>query len=289
VNCVAVQDEMIESTLFGHEKGAFTGAISRRIGRLESAHGGTAFLDEIGDISPKMQAKLLHFLESGEFERLGGTRTLRVDCRIVAATHRDLPGEIRAGRFREDLYFRLNVIGIHVPPLRERREDVAALIDGFVDRFAREAKRPRTTLDPATRAQLEAYDWPGNVRQLKNAIERMVVLAPGERLTPDLLPAEIAGGAPGPRPPGPGSEATPPNRSARPSGVPPTTSPALARTGGRHACGRSSRRAAHAPEPVAARMRRRRRTSNPLTPGLIVSTGSACAPRALRAVAADAH
>ncbi len=193
VNCVSVNDELIESTLFGHEKGAFTGALSRRIGRLETAHGGTAFLDEIGDITPRMQAKLLHFLETGDFERLGGTRTLHVDCRIVAATHRDLPAEIRAGRFREDLYFRLNVIGIHLPPLRERREDVLVLADRFVTRFSREAKRPRLRLDPDTRALLAEYDWPGNVRQLKNAIERMVVLARTDVLTPDLLPAEVAG------------------------------------------------------------------------------------------------
>ena len=237
VNCVAVNDEMIESTLFGHEKGAFTGAIARRIGRLETAHDGTAFLDEIGDISPKMQAKLLHFLETGEFERLGGTRTLRVDCRIVAATHRDLPAEIRAGRFREDLYFRLNVIGIHLPPLRERREDIVALTDRFVAHYARDAKRPGMVLDPATRARLEAHDWPGNVRQLKNAIERMVVLAPDEWLTPDLLPVEVAGdtpGAPG-SPPDPGTEVTPPAfdlRAAVEAFRREHIAAALARTGG---------------------------------------------------------
>jgi len=198
VNCVALADELIESTLFGHEKGAFTGALAKKPGRFESADGGTAFLDEVGDISPSLQTKLLHFLESGEFERVGGTRTLSVDCRVVAATNRDLGEEVRAGRFRGDLFFRLNVIGLHLPPLRERPEDIPALIERFVTHFSHELKRGPLALDPAARARLLAHGWPGNVRELKNAIERMVVLAPGRTLTPDLLPPGVgeAGGAP---------------------------------------------------------------------------------------------
>jgi DNA-binding NtrC family response regulator len=191
VNCVAMTDELIEDTLFGHEKGAFTGALVRKEGRLEAADGGTAFLDEIGDISPRMQTKLLHFLETGEFERVGGTRTLRIDCRIVAATNRDLPGLARAGRFREDLYFRLNVIGLHLPPLRERREEIPAMARAFAAEAARELGRGTTEVAPRTMEILAGYAWPGNIRQLRNAIERMVVLAPGDELTPDLLPPEL--------------------------------------------------------------------------------------------------
>jgi DNA-binding NtrC family response regulator len=212
VNCVAISDELVESTLFGHEKGAFTGALSRKEGLLEDAEGGTAFLDEIGDVSPRVQAKLLHFLESGDFQRVGGRRTLHVDGRIVAATNRDLPAAIREGRFREDLYFRLNVIQLRLPPLRERREDIPVLAERFVDRFAQDLKRKRPALAPATRARLVAHAWPGNVRELKNAIERMVVLATGDTLTPDLLPAEVAGDAieSTVSPPGSASDPTPP-------------------------------------------------------------------------------
>ena len=191
VNCVALSDELIESSLFGHEKGAFTGAVARKEGRIEAANGGTAFLDEVGDISASLQTKLLHFLETGEFERVGGTRTLTVDCRVVAATNRDLPAAIRAQRFREDLYYRLNVIRLHVPALRERPEDVAPLAQAFLDRYARELKRGRLKLATRTLEVLARYPWPGNVRQLKNAVERMAVLAPGDTLTPDLLPPEI--------------------------------------------------------------------------------------------------
>jgi two-component system response regulator HydG len=191
VNCVALTDELIESTLFGHEKGAFTGAVAKKEGRLEAAQGGTAFLDEIGDVSPKLQAKLLHFLETGEFERVGGTRALHVDCRIVAATNRDLPRAIAEGRFREDLYYRLNVIGLALPPLRERPDDVARIARSLVAHFARAMKRGPMTLDPGTEALLVRHPWPGNVRQLKNAIERMVVLAEGDVLGPELLAPEI--------------------------------------------------------------------------------------------------
>ena len=194
VNCVALSDELIESTLFGHERGAFTGAVARKTGRFEAANSGTAFLDEIGDISPRLQAKLLHFLETGEFERVGGTRTLSVDCRIVAATNRDLEAAVRDGGFREDLLYRLNVIGLEVPPLRDRGKDISALAEFFLSRFASELKRPDLQISPETHAIMLAYCWPGNVRQMKNAMERMVVMAPGNLLTPDLLPPEVLRG-----------------------------------------------------------------------------------------------
>ena len=193
VNCVAISDELIESTLFGHERGAFTGAHQRKEGRLEGAAGGTAFLDEIGDISANLQAKLLHFLETGEFERVGGGQTLRVDCRIVAATNRDLAKDAEGGRFRRDLYYRLNVISVTIPPLRDRPEDIPVLAQAFVDRYAAEMKRPGLEIAGPTLDVLRAFPWPGNVRQLKNAVERMVVLAPGKVLTANLLPPEVLG------------------------------------------------------------------------------------------------
>jgi DNA-binding NtrC family response regulator len=194
INCVAISDELIESTLFGHEKGAFTGAVARKEGRLEAASGGTAFLDEVGDVSPRLQTKLLHFLESGEFERVGGVQTRSVDCRIVAATNRDLRAEVGEGRFREDLFYRLNVIALRVPPLRERREDITPLAEAFLARLASELKRGVLRFGERTLPILESYAWPGNVRQLKNAIERMAVLSRSEVLTPDLLPPEILAG-----------------------------------------------------------------------------------------------
>jgi len=172
VNCVAISNDLIESTLFGHERGAFTGAQTRKPGRLEAANRGTAFLDEIGDISSDLQTKLLHFLEAGEFERVGGNQTVCVDCRILAATNKDLAAEVAAGRFREDLYYRL-------------------LGEAFLTRFATELKRGPLRLAPRTLEVMQGYAWPGNVRQLKNAMERMVVLAVNDVLTPDLLPPEV--------------------------------------------------------------------------------------------------
>jgi len=191
VNCVALSDELIESTLFGHERGAFTGAVARKTGRFEAANSGTAFLDEIGDISPRLQTKLLHFLETGEFERVGGTTTLCVDCRIIAATNRNLEKAVREGNFREDLFYRLNVISLEVPALRDRGEDVSTLAEFFLARFVSELKRPKITISSETHAIMRAYNWPGNVRQLKNAMERMVVMAAGDLLTPNLLPSEV--------------------------------------------------------------------------------------------------
>jgi len=191
VNCVAISNDLIESTLFGHERGAFTGAQTRKPGRLEAAARGTAFLDEIGDISANLQTKLLHFLEAGEFERVGGNQTVCVDCRILAATNKDLAAEVAAGRFREDLYYRLNVISLRVPPLSERPEDIPLLGEAFLTRFATELKRGPMRLAPRTLEVMQGYAWPGNVRQLKNAMERMVVLAVKDVLTPDLLPPEV--------------------------------------------------------------------------------------------------
>jgi len=199
VNCVAISDELIESTLFGHEKGAFTGAVARKTGRLELAAGGTAFLDEIGDISSNLQTKLLHFLEAGEFERVGGNQTLRVDCRVLAATNRDLLADVAAGRFREDLYYRLNVITLRVPPLRERAEDIPLLAETFLARTAADMKRPGLVFEPRTLEIMAKYAWPGNVRQLKNAVERMAVLALETWLVPALLPPEVLAGPTAPQ------------------------------------------------------------------------------------------
>src|SRR5437773_44089 len=177
VNCAALQENLLESELFGHEKGAFTGADKQRIGRFEQADGGTLFLDEIGDMSANTQAKILRVLQEHEFERLGGTRTIRVDVRLIAATNRDLPSMVEAGTFREDLYYRLNVVTIEMPPLRERKEDVVALAGFFIRRFAGELKKKIDGLDPDATKLLMRYNWPGNIRELENAIERAMLLA----------------------------------------------------------------------------------------------------------------
>ena len=185
VNCAALPETLLESELFGHERGAFTGADRTRIGRFEQAHGGTLFLDEIGDMAAATQAKLLRVLQDREFHRLGGTREIRADVRILAATNQELEREIRAGRFREDLFFRLNVIRIHLPPLRERPEDAEALALHFTEHFAHELGQPVRGLAAAALARLRAHAWPGNVRELRNVIERAVLLADGERIEPD--------------------------------------------------------------------------------------------------------
>jgi two-component system response regulator AtoC len=193
VNCVALSEQLLESDLFGHEKGAFTGAHQRKKGRLETAHGGTVFLDEIGDISPVIQTKFLHFLESGEFERVGGTQTLKVDTRIIAATNSDLNQAVEEKKFREDLFFRLNVISIMLPPLRKRKEDIPVLVKHFLQKFDRDMNKRITSLDSAVAETFSSYSWPGNIRELKNVLERAVVLAAGETITSDLLPPQLSG------------------------------------------------------------------------------------------------
>jgi DNA-binding NtrC family response regulator len=192
VNCVALAEQLLESDLFGHEKGAFTGAHQRKKGRLEAAHTGTVFLDEIGDISPVIQTKFLHFLESGEFERVGGTQTLKVDTRIIAATNRDLANAVEVNKFREDLFFRLNVISFTLPPLRKRKEDIPAFADHFLQKFNREMKKRISAIDPAAQEIFSGYGWPGNIRELQNVLERAVVLAPGDTITSDLLPPQLS-------------------------------------------------------------------------------------------------
>ncbi len=187
VNCVALSEQLLESDLFGHEKGAFTGAYQRKKGRLETAHTGTVFLDEIGDITPVIQTKFLHFLESGEFERVGGTQTLRVDTRIVAATNRDLSKALEEKKFREDLFFRLNVISITVPPLRNRKEDIPVLANHFLQKLNQEMQKRVSSIEPATLDMFLTYHWPGNIRELQNVLERAVVLAPGKTITADLV------------------------------------------------------------------------------------------------------
>jgi len=191
VNCAAIPEELIESELFGHEKGAFTGALARRRGKFELADGGTLFLDEIGDMSLKTQAKVLRALEEQAFERVGGKDTIQVDVRVIAASNRDLEALIRAGRFREDLYYRLNVIPIEVPALRTRKDDITKLVDHFVAVFCAEnGKRPKTVSGEALGYFL-AYDWPGNVRELRNMVERLVIMAPGDVVGADDLPAPL--------------------------------------------------------------------------------------------------
>ena len=183
VNCAALQENLLESELFGHEKGAFTGADRQRIGRFEQADGGTLFLDEIGDMGATTQAKILRVLQEHEFERLGGTRTLRVDVRLVAATNRDLSAMVASGHFREDLYYRLNVVSIETPPLRERKDDILPLAKHFIRRFSSELKKRLDGLDNDAQKLLVRYNWPGNIRELENAIERAALLAESSIIT----------------------------------------------------------------------------------------------------------
>jgi len=193
INCAALPENLLESELFGHEKGAFTGADRARPGRLELADGGTVFLDEIGELEPHLQVKLLRFLQEKEVQRIGGTTTRRLDVRIVAATNRDLKAEVAGGRFREDFYYRLNVVGMTLPPLRRRSEDVLELADAFLARYARETHKG-VELSGEVRAALLAHDWPGNVRELENAIERLVMLAGPNGIDVRDLPPEIRSG-----------------------------------------------------------------------------------------------
>ena len=183
VNCAAIPSGLLESELFGHERGAFTGAIAQRIGRFELGDGGTLFLDEVGEIPLELQPKLLRVLQEHEFERLGGTRTINVDVRLIAATNRDLAGMVEGRRFRDDLYYRLNVFPIAIPPLRERPEDIDPLVDHFVGEFAPRMNRRIDVIPSETREALRHHPWPGNVRELENVIQRAVILSPGGRLT----------------------------------------------------------------------------------------------------------
>ncbi|HET8643842.1 MAG TPA: sigma-54 dependent transcriptional regulator, partial [Vicinamibacteria bacterium] len=196
VACPALSETLLESELFGHEKGAFTGAVERKVGRIELAHGGTLFLDEVADLALPLQAKLLRVLQERELERVGGTRPIRVDIRLVAATNRDLAEAVRAGAFREDLFYRLNVVSLRLPPLRERRGDVPLLAAHFAARFARALGRPFRGVAPEARACLLAHDWPGNVRELANAVERALVLGRGDVLRREDLPETVTAAPP---------------------------------------------------------------------------------------------
>ncbi len=188
VNCAAIPEELLESELFGHERGAFTHAVRTRIGRFEQASGGTIFLDEIADMSPSLQVKILRVLQDRSFERIGGVKTIKVDIRVIAATNQDLEEMVRRGRFREDLYYRLNVIPIRVPPLRERVADIPLLVQHFLHEFSRKKKKPNKRLNPEAMDLLLSYSWPGNIRELENLMERMVILSEGDEIQVTELP-----------------------------------------------------------------------------------------------------
>ncbi|MGQ9632311.1 MAG: sigma-54-dependent transcriptional regulator [bacterium] len=192
VNCASLAENLLESELFGHERGAFTGAIKQKKGRFELSHGGTLFLDEVGELPPALQVKLLRVLEEKRFERVGGTETVEADFRLICATNRDLKRKMERGEFREDLYYRLHVVPIYIPPLRERKEDIPPLFEYFLGEFCAKLDKKFKAVDPEVVRRLTLYNWPGNVRELKNCIERMVLLCQGDTLTPDHLPEEIS-------------------------------------------------------------------------------------------------
>jgi DNA-binding NtrC family response regulator len=205
VNCTALTESLLESELFGHARGAFTGAVAAKRGLFEMANGGTMFLDEIGDMGPKMQAQLLRTLQDGEVRPVGGSEAIRVDVRLVCATNKDLDDEVKTGRFREDLYFRINVVTVRLPPLRERREDVTILVAHFLHKLAHREHRDPAAMSPEALKLLTGYPWPGNVRELENAIERAVAVAKGNVILPSDLPPEVGGSASG-GVPAPGGE-----------------------------------------------------------------------------------
>ncbi len=190
INCAAISENLIESELFGYERGAFTGAVSRKPGRFELAHKGTLFLDEIGDIPRELQVKLLRVIQDQEFERVGGLRTIKVDVRLVTATNRNLLQDVKEGRFRDDLFYRLNVVPVHLPPIRERKEDINSLTDYFVDKFNKKLNR-NINIDPGVRELFLNYGWPGNIRELENLVERLVLMATEDTVVPEDIPPEL--------------------------------------------------------------------------------------------------
>jgi two-component system nitrogen regulation response regulator GlnG len=200
INCAAIPENLLESELFGHEKGAFTGATAQRIGKFEQCDGGTIFLDEIGDMTLSTQAKILRVLQSGSFERVGGNQPIKVDVRVIAATHRPLEQAVAAREFREDLFYRLNVVRIHIPPLRDRREDIALLINYFLKKFGQAQGRAPKSIAGSAVEMLERFNWPGNVRELENIIQRAVVMAKGDVILTDDLPSLISNAAAPERP-----------------------------------------------------------------------------------------
>jgi DNA-binding NtrC family response regulator len=200
INCGAIPEELMESELFGHERGAFTGALRERKGRFEIAHGGTVFLDEIGEMSPKLQVKLLRVLQERKFERVGSSRTIEVDVRVIAATNKNLEESVASGKFREDLFYRLNVIPFHVPPLRERDGDVQLLVHYFLQQHCRKKDIPQKGIDKAALESMHGYNWPGNVRELENVIERLVILTDNDEIQVEELPARMRESKPS-RPP----------------------------------------------------------------------------------------
>jgi two-component system, NtrC family, response regulator AtoC len=225
INCAAIPKTLMESELFGYDKGAFTGAVGSKPGRFELAHGGTLFLDEIGEIPVEMQVKLLRVLQESEFERVGGIKTIKVDVRLLTATNRDLAAEVAAGNFRDDLYYRLNVVPIHLPALRERRQDIPLLVDHFIARFNERLKKQITGVDPAAVERLVAHNWPGNIRELENVIERTILFCEGPRIRLQDLPADLGGGTLRPSQPdlpvvvsAPPPAASPPPAAAPPVG-----------------------------------------------------------------------
>jgi two-component system response regulator AtoC len=224
INCAAIPKTLMESELFGYEKGAFTGAVGSKPGRFELAHGGSLFLDEIGEIPIEMQVKLLRVLQESEFERVGGIRTIKVDVRLITATNRDLAAEIGTGGFRDDLYYRLNVVPIHLPPLRERREDIHLLVDHFLARFNERLKKQVTGVEPAAIDALVSHAWPGNIRELENVIERTILFCEGPLIRLADLPAEL-GGAPAPTAAPAPAEERPPSATTSSGNLPAVPAP----------------------------------------------------------------
>ncbi|HEX8951440.1 MAG TPA: sigma-54 dependent transcriptional regulator, partial [Polyangia bacterium] len=222
INCAAIPKTLMESELFGYEKGAFTGAVSSKPGRFELADDGTLFLDEIGEIPVEMQVKLLRVLQESEFERVGGIKTIKVDVRLVTATNRDLQKEVAAGTFREDLFYRLNVVPVHLPPLRERRSDIPLLVEHFIARFNERLKKQITGVDDEALARLTAHPWPGNIRELENVLERTILFCEGPTIHAADLPPEMQlAPAAATTPPPPGTPLYVPSASSVPNVTPP--------------------------------------------------------------------